>query len=183
MIYPYLSVLETKQSWAELLLDKESLQKTEEIKSWLKQSSAVKAAESKRKTKASFRVLFYGPSGAAKTSAAALIGKEIDRPVYKVDLSMLVSEYIGETEKNLSSVFEFAQDKGWILFFDEADALFGKRTGVKDSHDRYANQEVSYLLQRMEDYSGLAILATNMKGNIDPAFTRRFNSIVRFNAI
>ncbi len=92
----------------------------------------------------------------------------------------VVSKYIGETEKNLSVVFEKAESQGWILFFDEADALFGKRTDVKDSHDRYANQEVSYLLQRIEDHPGLSILATNLKGNIDKAFTRRFQTVLQF---
>ncbi len=94
---------------------------------------------------------------------------------------MVVSKYIGETEKNLENLFAKAEAKNWILFFDEADALFGKRTGVRDAHDKYANQEVSYLLQRMEDFDGLIILASNMKNNIDDAFIRRFNAIVRFN--
>ena len=93
---------------------------------------------------------------------------------------MVVSKYIGETEKNLELLFARAEDKKWILFFDEADALFGKRTNVRDAHDKYANQEVSYLLQRIEDYNGLVILATNMKNNIDEAFIRRFNSILKF---
>ena len=93
---------------------------------------------------------------------------------------MVVSKYIGETEKNLELLFARAEDKDWILFFDEADALFGKRTNVRDAHDKYANQEVSYLLQRIEDYDGLVILATNMKNNIDDAFLRRFNSVVKF---
>jgi SpoVK/Ycf46/Vps4 family AAA+-type ATPase len=94
---------------------------------------------------------------------------------------MVVSKYIGETEKNLENLFAKAEAKNWILFFDEADALFGKRTGVRDAHDKYANQEVSYLLQRVEDFDGLVILASNMKNNIDDAFIRRFNAIIRFN--
>ncbi|WP_431214056.1 ATP-binding protein [Puia sp. P3] len=102
------------------------------------------------------------------------------KDVYKIDLSMVVSKYIGETEKNLELLFARAEDKGWILFFDEADALFGKRTSVRDANDKYANQEVSYLLQRIEDFNGLIILATNMKNNIDEAFIRRFNAILRF---
>src|SRR5690606_23438518 len=96
------------------------------------------------------------------------------------DLSMVVSKFIGETEKNLSNLFAKAENKGWILFFDEADALFGKRTNVRDAHDKYANQEVSYLLQRVEQYNGLVILATNFKTNIDEAFSRRFQSIIYF---
>ena len=93
---------------------------------------------------------------------------------------MVVSKYIGETEKNLSKVFDKAMNKDWILFFDEADALFSKRTGVQSSHDKYANQEVSYLLQRVEDFTGLLILASNFKSNIDEAFIRRFNTIIHF---
>jgi SpoVK/Ycf46/Vps4 family AAA+-type ATPase len=94
---------------------------------------------------------------------------------------MVLSKYIGETEKNLEQIFAKAEDKGWILFFDEADSLFGKRTNVRDAHDKYANQEVSYLLQRIEDYNGIVILATNMKNNIVDAFMRRFNAILKFN--
>ena len=93
---------------------------------------------------------------------------------------MVVSKYIGETEKNLANLFAKAEGQDWILFFDEADALFGKRTGVKDAHDRYANQEVAYLLQRIEDYPGLVVLSTNLKANLDEAFARRFQTVVRF---
>lgn len=109
-----------------------------------------------------------------------MLGNETGKDVYKIDLSMVVSKFIGETEKNLELLFARAEDKDWILFFDEADAIFGKRTSVRDAHDKYANQEVSYLLQRIEDFNGLVILATNMKTNIDEAFIRRFNDIVRF---
>jgi SpoVK/Ycf46/Vps4 family AAA+-type ATPase len=112
--------------------------------------------------------------------AVEMLGKEFNKKVYRVDLSQVVSKYIGETEKNLSVVFKKAESKDWILFFDEADALFGKRTDVKDAHDKYANQEVSYLLQRIEDYPGLAILSTNLKGTIDSAFLRRFQTVVNF---
>ena len=184
MISPQLSALSTEQSWTDLVLDTETFNQVEEIKGWLKQSSAVKPDRSlNRKMKAGYRALFDGPAGTAKSTTAALIGKELSKPVYRVDLSTVVSKYIGETEKNLELLFERAKDKDWILFFDEADALFGKRTDVKDSHDRYANQEVSYLLQRIEDYNGLVILATNMKNNTDDAFTRRFNLILRFSSV
>lgn len=125
-------------------------------------------------------VLFSGPTGTGKTLAATVIANELKRPIYKVNLSMVVSKYIGETEKNLEQLFTEAETKNWILFFDEADALFGKRTGVKDAHDKYANIEVSYLLQKIEDHNGLIILATNMKNNIDEAFLRRFRYIVDF---
>ncbi len=102
------------------------------------------------------------------------------RDVYRVDLCTVVSKYIGDTERNLASLFDLARNRDWILFFDEADALFGKRTDVKDAHDRYANQEFSYFLQRVEDFDGLVILASNFRANMDEAFLRRFNAIIRF---
>jgi hypothetical protein len=124
--------------------------------------------------------LFAGDSGTGKTMAAEVIANEIKLDLYRIDLSAVVSKYIGETEKNLRRMFDAAEDGGAILFFDEADALFGKRSEVKDSHDRYANIEINYLLQRMEAYSGLAILATNMKSALDQAFMRRLRFIVNF---
>lgn len=124
--------------------------------------------------------LFAGESGTGKTMAAEVIANELQLSLYRIDLSAVVSKYIGETEKNLRRVFDAAEDGGAILFFDEADALFGKRSEVKDSHDRYANIEVNYLLQRMEGYRGLAILATNMKSALDQAFVRRLRFIVNF---
>lgn len=123
-------------------------------------------------------VLFAGPSGVGKTMAAEVISNELDLGLYKIDLSSVISKYIGETEKNLKRVFDAAEAGGAVLFFDEADALFGKRSEVKDSHDRYANIEVSFLLQRMESYKGLSILATNMKSHIDIAFLRRFRFVI-----
>ncbi|MEM7186761.1 MAG: ATP-binding protein, partial [Bacteroidota bacterium] len=111
---------------------------------------------------------------------ASLLGKFTQKDVYRIDLSTVVSKYIGETEKHLSSLFDKAANKDWILFFDEADAIFGKRTNVRDAHDKYANQEVSYLLQRVESHPGLVILASNFKDNIDEAFTRRFQSLCPF---
>jgi SpoVK/Ycf46/Vps4 family AAA+-type ATPase len=124
--------------------------------------------------------LFSGASGVGKTMAAEIMARHLGLDLYRIDLAGVVSKYIGETEKNLRSVFDAAERSGAILFFDEADALFGKRSEVKDSHDRYANIEVNYLLQRMEDYRGLAILATNMKSALDSAFMRRLRFIVDF---
>jgi hypothetical protein len=124
--------------------------------------------------------LFAGESGTGKTLAAEVIARELQLDLYRIDLSQVVSKYIGETEKNLRRLFDAAEDGGAILFFDEADALFGKRSEVKDSHDRYANIEINYLLQRMEAYRGLAILATNMKNALDAAFMRRLRFIVNF---
>jgi SpoVK/Ycf46/Vps4 family AAA+-type ATPase len=134
----------------------------------------------KGKIKPGFRVLFFGPPGTGKTMTACLLGKYTGRDVFRIALSLVVSKYIGETEKNLSKLFDKAANKDWILFFDEADSIFGKRTNVRDAHDKYANQEVSYLLQRIESHAGLVILASNMKNNIDSSFTRRFNTIVEF---
>ena len=124
--------------------------------------------------------LFAGASGTGKTMAAEVLAGDLELDLYRVDLSRVVSKYIGETEKNLRRVFDAAEEGGAVLLFDEADALFGKRGEVKDSHDRYANVEVSYLLQRMEEYRGLAILTTNMKDELDPAFMRRLRFVVRF---
>ena len=124
--------------------------------------------------------LFAGPSGTGKTLAAEILANELQLDLFRIDLSAVVSKYIGETEKNLRRVFDAAEEGGAVLFFDEADALFGKRSEVKDSHDRYANIEISYLLQRMEAYRGLAILATNMKEALDPAFLRRLRFVVQF---
>lgn len=109
------------------------------------------------------KYLFHGPPGTGKTLTASLLTKDLKRKLHYVNLSLFVSKYIGETEKNLSEVFDTASKKGWILFFDEADALFGKRTTVRDAHDRFANQEVSYLLQRIEEFNGIIILSTNLK--------------------
>jgi SpoVK/Ycf46/Vps4 family AAA+-type ATPase len=124
--------------------------------------------------------LFTGESGTGKTMAAEVLANELQMDLYRVDLSAVVSKYIGETEKNLKQVFDGAEDGGVLLLFDEADALFGKRSDVKDSHDRYANIEVSYLLQRIEAYRGLAILTTNLKSSMDRAFQRRLRFTVNF---
>jgi SpoVK/Ycf46/Vps4 family AAA+-type ATPase len=124
--------------------------------------------------------LFAGESGTGKTMAAEVLANDLHLDLYRIDLSAVVSKYIGETEKNLGRVFDAAEDGGAILLFDEADALFGKRGEVRDSHDRYANIEVSYLLQRMEAYRGLAILTTNMKSGLDRAFQRRLRFVVQF---
>ncbi|MEO7052021.1 MAG: ATP-binding protein [Rhodanobacter sp.] len=128
----------------------------------------------------SISALFAGESGTGKTMAAEVIAQELGLSLYRIDLSAVVSKYIGETEKNLRKLFDAAEDGGAILFFDEADALFGKRSEVKDSHDRYANIEVNYLLQRLESFRGLAILATNQKGALDSAFLRRLRFVVNF---
>lgn len=173
--------LETQLDWSDLVLDKAVMDEIMDINAWLEGGSAkLKEWGLYKRIKPGYRSLFYGPPGTGKTLTVSLLGKSNQRDVYRVDLSRVISKYIGETEKNLANVFDQAQNKDWILFFDEADALFGKRSATKDAHDRYANQEVSYLLQRIEDFPGLVILATNLKSNIDDAFARRFQSMVYF---
>jgi len=173
--------LTTLQNWEDLVLEEATLKEIEEIKSWVELgNNMLDELDLRSKIKPGFRSLFFGPPGTGKTFTAALLGKYTGYEVYRIDLSLIISKFIGETEKNLTKIFDRAENKKWILFFDEADALFGKRTQVKDAHDRYANQEVSFLLQRVEDYSGLVILATNLKANIDEAFARRFQSIIDF---
>lgn len=125
-------------------------------------------------------VLFAGPPGTGKTMAAEVIAHDLGLDLYKIDLSTVISKYIGETEKNLERIFQEAASSNSILFFDEADAIFGKRSEVKDAHDRYANIEISYLLQRMEAYDGVTILATNLRANLDDAFARRLQFAVDF---
>jgi AAA+ superfamily predicted ATPase len=173
--------IQTRLAWEDLVLNEEVKQQIRELEGWL-QYHDVLMNDWKMKSRFTkgYRVLFHGPPGTGKTLTATLLGKYTGRDVYRIDLSMVVSKYIGETEKNLENLFAKAEAKQWILFFDEADSLFGKRTNVRDAHDKYANQEVSYLLQRVEDFDGLVILATNMKNNIDDAFIRRFNGIVKF---
>lgn len=171
----------TELEWEDLVLNEHTMEQLREVETWIAHSDTLMYDwEMHRKIKPGFRALFYGPPGTGKTMAATLLGKYTGHEVYRIDLSMMVSKYIGETEKNLAALFDKAENKQWILFFDEADALFGKRTNVKDAHDRFANQEVSYLLQRVEEFPGLSILASNFKSNLDDAFTRRFQSTVFF---
>ncbi len=127
-----------------------------------------------------FRALFTGPSGIDKTLAAIILANALGQPLYRVDLARVVSKYIGETEKNLSAVFEHARKLDVVLLFDEADALFGNRTDVKDSHDRYANLEANYLLQSIEDYPGLVILTSNLRADLDDVFIQRMTWDVKF---
>lgn len=171
----------TELDWKDLVLEEKTMTEIKEIESWLQHSDTLMNVWGmKKRIKPGYRVMFYGDPGTGKTMTATLLGKYTQKEVYRIDLSMVVSKFIGETEKNLSNLFSKAEHKNWILFFDEADSIFGKRTDVRDAHDKYANQEVSYLLQRIENYSGLVILASNFKKNIDSAFTRRFQSIIEF---
>jgi hypothetical protein len=173
--------LTTSMEWKDLVVDDFTAHQLDELRIWLQHGNTLMDAwDMKKKIKPGYKVLFHGPPGTGKTMAAALLGKVFNLDVYRVDLSMVISKYIGETEKNLEKVFKRAENKNWILFFDEADALFGKRTNISDSHDKYANQEIAYLLQRLESYPGLVILASNMRANVDEAFTRRLQCIIHF---
>lgn len=172
----------TQMEWGDLVVNKTTHDQIKQIKLWLKHHEQLRHDWGMAKQIApGYRSLFYGPSGTGKTLTATLLGKEFGKEVYRINLSQVVSKYIGETEKNLEKIFTQAENKNWILLFDEADALFGKRTQAKSSNDKYANQEVSYLLQRVENFNGLVILTSNFKNNIDDAFLRRFNSIIHFN--
>lgn len=171
----------TELDWEDMVLDYQVATELEEINTWISSGKIIMENWGlSRILKAGYRSLFYGPPGTGKTLAATLLGKKNNMDVYRIDLSMIVSKYIGETEKNLARVFDLAENRNWILFFDEADALFGKRTSNNTSNDRHANQEVAYLLQRIEDFPGMVILATNLRSNIDEAFSRRFQSIIYF---
>lgn len=171
----------TLLNWKDVVLSYQVTLEINEINLWINHHHTIMEKWGmKRFLKAGYRSLFYGPPGTGKTLVATLIGKRNNMDVYRVDLSMIVSKYIGETEKNLAHIFDLAENRNWILFFDEADALFGKRTSTTTSNDRHANQEVAYLLQRIEDFPGTVILATNLRSNIDEAFSRRFQSTIYF---
>lgn len=173
--------IETDMVWDDLVLPPGTKRQIREIENWIWYNATVMQEWGmKKKVKPGYRALFYGPPGTGKTLTATLLGKQTGKDVFRIDLSRIISKYIGETEKNLSRLFERAENKDWILFFDEADALFGKRTDIRDAHDKYANQEVAYLLQRIESYNSLVILASNQRANIDEAFTRRFQAIIHF---
>lgn len=174
-------LITSELEWTDMVLDYSVEEELDEINTWIASGKTIMGDWGlSRFLKAGYRALFYGPPGTGKTLAATLLGKKNGMDVYRVDLSMIVSKYIGETEKNLARVFDMAENRNWILFFDEADALFGKRTASNSSNDRHANQEVAYLLQRIEDFPGTVILATNLRNNIDEAFSRRFQSVVYF---
>jgi ATPase family protein associated with various cellular activities (AAA)/winged helix domain-containing protein len=175
--------IEPAASWEDLVLPASARQALLEIAAHVRQRATVYdewGFATKGARGLGISALFAGASGTGKTMAAEVLAGELDLDLYRIDLSQIVNKYIGETEKNLRRVFDAAEDGGAILFFDEADALFGKRSEVKDSHDRYANIEINYLLQRMELYRGLAVLATNMKSALDPAFLRRIRFVINF---
>jgi hypothetical protein len=175
--------IEVKARWQDVVLPEPQLETLRQIVAHVRQRTTVHREwgfGSRYARGLAVTALFAGASGTGKTMAAEAIASDLDLDLYQIDLAGVVSKYIGETEKNLRRIFDAAEDSGAVLLFDEADALFGKRSDVRDSHDRYANVEVSYLLQRMDSYRGLAILTTNMKHAIDTAFVRRLRFIVQF---
>ena len=174
-------LIKTEMTWEDLVLNPVIFDEIKNINTWLLHKDEID--ESKvlsKKLNKGYKCLFYGPPGTGKTLSTLLIGKKNNKDVYRIDLSQIVSKYVGETEKNLAKVFNIAENKNWILFFDEAESLFSKRTSINDSKDKFANQQTAYLLQRVEEYKGLIILATNLKPNIDNAFSRRIQSIINF---
>ena len=174
-------LIETELEWDDLVLPKRALDQIEEIETWITHGEKLLVDWGlRKKVRPGIRALFHGPPGTGKTMTSCLLGKLTNRDVYRIDLSMVISKYIGETEENLGKVFNQAENKNWILFFDEADALFGSRIQTESSNDMFANQQVSYLLQRIEDFDGVVILSSNMKSNIDKAFIRRFETMVHF---
>jgi hypothetical protein len=172
--------LTTELDWKDLVLTPSTRDQLRELEAWTRHGASLRKAGLGRRLRGGYRALFYGPPGTGKTLTAALLGQRVGCDVFRIALSAVVSKYIGETEKNLERVFTRAERFDCILFFDEADALFGRRTATSTAHDRYANQEISYLLQRVEDHRGLIILASNLESNIDEAFMRRFQAVVHF---
>jgi SpoVK/Ycf46/Vps4 family AAA+-type ATPase len=169
--------------WDDLILPADALDQLQEISARVEHRYSVYESwgfERKLSLSRGVIALLAGNSGTGKTMAADVMANALGLDLYRIDLSAVVSKYIGETEKNLDAIFREAERSNAILFFDEADALFGKRSEVKDAHDRYANIETAYLLQRMEEYSGIVILATNLKMNLDEAFVRRLHFVVDF---
>ncbi len=175
--------IEPKYEWQDIVLPPDQLTQLKEICDQARHRHLVFEEwgfDRKLSTGRGLSVLFSGPPGTGKTMSAEVIARELHLDLYKIDLSSVVSKYIGETEKNLNRVFDAAESADAVLFFDEADALFGKRSEVQDAHDRYANIETAYLLQKMEEYEGVAVLATNLRQNLDEAFMRRLSFIVHF---
>jgi SpoVK/Ycf46/Vps4 family AAA+-type ATPase len=180
---PLATRIEPQRAWTDLVLPDDMLAQLREIGGRVAQRRRVLrdwGFDARLSLGKGTTALFAGPSGTGKTLAAEVLARELGLDLHRIDLAGVVSKYIGETEKNLDRIFVAAETANAILFFDEADALFGKRSEVRDSHDRYANLEIAYLLQKMEQYEGVVILATNLRANLDDAFLRRLAFVVQF---
>ena len=175
------SLMKTKYEWSDLILPKYTKEHLLELDMWLNHKDTLLGEWGMNGiVQKGYKALFYGLSGTGKTLTVSLLGKRYSKPVYRINLSQIVSKYIGETQKNLEYIFNVAEERDWILFFDEADSLFSKRTKISNSNDKHSNQESAYLLQKIEECSGLVILASNIKDNFDDAFLRRFQTIIYF---
>jgi SpoVK/Ycf46/Vps4 family AAA+-type ATPase len=175
--------LDSPYRWPDLVLPRRVMQQLQEVRAAIRHRTLVLEGwgfAARHGTAHGLNILLAGPSGTGKTMAAQILAHDAELDIFRIDLAEVVSKYIGETERNLARIFSAARASNAVLFFDEADALFGKRTEVKDAHDRYANIEVAYLLQQMEDYDGVTILATNLRRNLDDAFARRLHHAVEF---
>lgn len=171
----------TPYEWDDLVLEPASREEIHGLLAWIRhERDLMEGWGLAQRLKPGFRALFHGPPGTGKTLTASLLGKETDLPVYRIDLSKVISKYIGETEKNLANLFDQARHRSWILFFDEADSIFGARTESRTANDRAANQQIAYLLQRIEDFPGVVLLATNLRAHLDEAFIRRFQAMIHF---
>ncbi len=177
------SKVDVQLDWKDVVLSDVTLNALKDLEYWLKFETELFNNNSiSYKIKKGYKVIFYGPSGTGKTLVAGLIGKKYGYDVYRIDASQLSSKYIGETEKNIANLFNQAKNKSWILFFDEGETLFSKRSNSGSNNEKYSNQQVGYLLQMIEDFPGVLILATNLKGNMDEAFIRRFQKMIYFEA-
>jgi len=175
------SLISTNSEWSDLVVSETLHAEISDIEKWIKHESYIKSHPILgKKIKRGYKVIFYGPPGTGKSMVAGLIGKKFDIDVYRIDVSQLSSKYIGETEKNIENLFKQAKNKNWILFFDEGETLFSKRANSGQGNEKYSNQQIGFLLQKIEDYEGLVILATNLKGSIDDAFFRRFQKMIYF---
>lgn len=175
------TLLTTQKSWEDLILDEKTEILVQQAQKWVVHYPTVSQQGGTGSAMKGYRLLMSGPSGTGKTLTAALLGKTAGKPVYRIDISNIVDKYVGETSKRLRKVFDLAENHDWILFFDEGDALFGKRSsGGSQGNERYANQEVSYLLYKLEEYEGTIFLATNKGTAIDSAFERRFDTLIEF---
>ncbi|KOY86183.1 hypothetical protein AD998_08495 [bacterium 336/3] len=170
----------TEENWDDLILPERTTFYLQDISAWMRNYNTIVQDPTFKKFTKGMKFLLHGEPGTGKSISVALFGKDFGKPVYRIDLSQVVSKWVGETSKNIGKIFDIARNKDWILFFDEGDALFGKRTENNSANDRYGNQEIAYLLQRIEDHKGIIFMATNKLPNMDKAFVRRFNVRVPF---